>query len=138
MTLLGRRTRVPEDPRRLRELLDRACELAVDHRLGSVVVGIAGPEGDLLFPDLLSYLQSALRVEDAVFRLTRERAVLFLADVNRAQVETILARLRAEFADRFPTSQGPEVSLGFYELPAGSDPVTLKQVLPSLFEGASG
>jgi len=134
MTLLGRRPRAPEDPRRLRELLDRACELAVDHQLGSVVVGMAGPDGYLLFPDLLAYVQGALRVEDAVFRLTRERAVLFLADVNRGQVESILSRLRGEFGDRFPATKAPEVSLGFYELPAGSEPVTLKQVLPSLFQ----
>lgn len=136
MTLLGRRVRAPEDPRRLRELLDRACELAVDHELGSVVVGMAGREGDLLFPDLLAYVQSALRVEDGVYRLTRERAVLFLADVCRAQVESIFARLRGEFAERFPSSKPPDVTFGFYELAAGCEPVTLKQVLPSLFQDA--
>ena len=72
------------DPLRLRELLGRAENLAARHALSSVVVGMAGLEGDLIFPEIVDYVESALRVDDAIFRLTRERAVLVLADVDRA------------------------------------------------------
>ena len=39
------------DPRRLRELMERAETLAREHGLRSVVVGLAGFEGDTLFPE---------------------------------------------------------------------------------------
>ena len=52
------------DPLRLRELLSRAESLASQHALSSVVVGMAGPEGDLIFPEVVDYLESALRVDD--------------------------------------------------------------------------
>ena len=80
MTLLRRTPLANDDPRRLRELLERCCDLANQHVLPSVVVGVAGAEGELLFPELIDYIESALRVEDAVFRMTRERAVLFVAE----------------------------------------------------------
>lgn len=123
-----------EDPRRLRVLLDRVVALAQEHGLDSVVVGVAGAEGDALVPDLIEYIQSALRVEDSVFRVTRERAVLFLADVRRPQVESILDRLRGEFAERFPVMKPPDIALGFYEIRAGlGETLSLKDVLPAVF-----
>ena len=73
------------DPRRLRSLMDRAFLLMREHQVGSVFIGIAGPEGDLLVPEFIAFLESALRVEDGVFVLTRERAVLLLTDVDLEQ-----------------------------------------------------
>ena len=63
-----------DDPRRLREILTRASDLASEHELTCVLVGLAGFEGDLLFPEVLNFVESALRVDDSVFRMTRERA----------------------------------------------------------------
>lgn len=128
-----RRSMRPEDPRRLRVLLDRGLELSQAHGLTTVVVGLAGQEGDLLLPELLDYIQSALRIEDSIHRITRERAVLFLADVSRTQVEAILDRLRVEFGERFPTTKGPDLSIACYEIRPGGDPPTLKEVLPAVF-----
>jgi len=71
-----------DDPRKLSAMIARVSELAETHAVSSVVVGVAAEEGDLLFPDYLAYLESALRVEDQIFRMTRERAVLYLADVT--------------------------------------------------------
>jgi hypothetical protein len=132
MGLLRRRPFSADDPRRLRELLDRCVALAAEHAVPSVVVGLAGDESDPLFPELVDFLASALRMEDTVFRLTRERAVLFLADVDRGQVESILERLRADFRERFPDVRSPRVELGYYEIAPGAQ-LALKEVLPAVF-----
>lgn len=132
MGLLQHRPLAPDDPRRLRELLDRCIALAAEHQVPSVVVGMAGDEGDSVFPELVDYVASALRMEDSIFRLTRERAVLFLTDVNRVQVESILERLRADFCDRFGSLRTPRVALGTYEIAPGEQ-LALKEVLPAVF-----
>ena len=75
-----------DDPRRLRDMLDRAHELVSTHDVSSVVVGLAGFEGDQDFPDLVDYVVSALRIDDSVLRLTNERAVVLLADTVRCAV----------------------------------------------------
>jgi hypothetical protein len=134
MTLLRRTPLASDDPRRLRELLERCCDLANQHTLPSVVVGIAGAEGELLFPELIDYIESALRVEDAVFRMTRERAVLFVADVDRNRALEILERLLSDFRERFPTARVPSVSLGFFEVAPGAERPALKEVLPAVFD----
>ena len=67
------------DPRHLRALFERASLLSRQHGLPSVFVGVAGVEGDLLVRDFLDFVEAELRVEDVVFRLLRERAVLWLA-----------------------------------------------------------
>ena len=72
-------------------------------RLPSVIIGIAGPDGDLMFPELADFVESALRVEDSIFRVTRERAMLLLADVDRTRAGEILDRLLEDFRQRFPT-----------------------------------
>ncbi len=122
-----------EDPRRLRELLARSCELAEIHTLTSVVVGLAAREGDVLVPEVIDFVESALRVEDAIFRMTRERAVLFLTDVDREEAERILERILSDFHDRFPAITGPQIELGFFEVGPVSRSVGLKEVLPTLF-----
>lgn len=121
------------DPRRLRGMLARASELSSEQGVGSVFVGIAAPEGDLLAPEFIDFVESALRVEDRLFRIMRERAVLLLTDVDRSGAERVLARLREDFAARFSRPEPFEASLHFCEVPAGTPFVTAKGVLPALF-----
>jgi hypothetical protein len=122
-----------DDPRKLRDLLGKAASLASDYTLHSVVVGIAGREGDLLFPEIIDFFESMLRVDDSIFRMTRERAVLLLADVDRARAEEIVERLMNGFRERFATAVDPEISLGFFEVTPDERDVTVKHVLLALF-----
>ena len=123
-----------DDPRRLRGLLERACSLAREHAVPSVMLGLAGREGDRAFPEFIAYLQSALRVEDAIFRMTRERAVVHLADLDRARAEEVFARLLTEFNDEFPSSVPPEFDVRFYEVkPGSSTGVRVKDLLTEIF-----
>ena len=120
------------DPRYLRVMMERANEMSRSHGIRSVFVGIAGEEGDLLAPEFIEFVESALRIEDDVFRLLRERAVVVLSDVNRAQAESILSRLRTDFAARFAPSAQFEIGLGFVQLNPGAV-ATAKEILPELF-----
>ena len=121
------------DPRRLRELFARTGALACEHAIPSVVVGLAGREGDMLVPELLRYIESALRMEDAIFRLTRERAVLFVSDVDRVKAERIVERLIQGFQARFPTAEPLDLGLGYHEVEPGAGEVSAKEILPSIF-----
>lgn len=122
-----------DDPRRLREILDRALDLAERHALTSVLVGIAGHEGDPLFPEIVAYVESGLRMDDKVFRMTRERAVLLLTDVDAERAEAIVRRLLVEFCNHFPAAEEPEVGVASFAVEPGALELTLKQVLPRLF-----
>jgi hypothetical protein len=121
------------DPRHLRAMIDRAGDLAREHAVTSVFVGIAGREGDLVAPEFIEFVESALRMEDAVFRMLRERAVLLLTDVDRARAEAILGRLRDDFAAQFAPSAGLDIGLGFYELGPGANGALAKEILPAIF-----
>lgn len=123
------------DPRYLRALFDRANALAEGHGIGSVFVGIAGREGDALARDFIDFVEAELRVEDHVFRLLRERAVLLLADVDEAAARSIVERLRRDFASRFPAIRGFEIGLVTHALVPGGN-ANAKDILPGLFEGA--
>ena len=122
-----------DDPRRLREMLGKAVDLASDHALHCVVVGLAGREGDLLFPEVIDFVESALRVDDAIFRMTRERVVLFLADVDRERAGEIVDRLLHGFRERFAPTVDASVDLGYFEISPGAIGVTIKDVLPAVF-----
>lgn len=122
-----------DDPRKLSAMIARVSELAEAHAVSSVVVGVAAEEGDLLFPDYLAYLQSALRVEDQIFRMTRERAVLYLADVDATGAAEVLVRIFAEFCEEFPTSEAPEFAQRMLEIQPGVGPLSVKEVLNSVF-----
>lgn len=122
-----------DDPRKLRDLLGRAASLASEHALESVVVGVAASEDDLVFPEVVDFVESALRVDDAVFRMTRDRAVIFLADVSRKNAESIVDRLLADFRSHTCVNQLPGLTLGFYEVPRGTRALSVKDVLPELF-----
>jgi hypothetical protein len=122
-----------DDPRKLTAMLARVSELAETHAVSSVVVGVAADEGDLLFPDYLAYLESALRVEDQIFRMTRERAVLYLSDVDATGAAEVLVRIFAEFCEEFPTSEAPEFAQRMLEIHPGLGALTVKEVLTSVF-----
>ena len=122
-----------DDPRKLRSLLDKVVNLADDHSLTSVVVGMSGPDGDLIFPELVDFVGSALRIDDAIFRMTRNRAVLFLADADRERAEDIMLRVVAAFAEQFAITENPPVVISYFEVAPGSPDMTLKAILPRLF-----
>jgi len=122
-----------DDPRKLRDLLDKAGSLVSEYSLPSVVVGIAGREDDLLFPEIIDFFESMLRVDDSIFRMTRERAVLLLADVDRARAEEIVARLLSGFQERFAMAVDPEVRFGFFEVTPDQQDLSVKHVLLALF-----
>jgi len=122
-----------DDPRKLRALLDKVVNLAGDHSLTSVVVGMSGSEGDLVFPEVVDFVGSALRMDDAIFRMTRERAVLFLADADRARAQEIVERVMEAFAEQFATSESPDVGISYFEVAPGKQDLTLKNILPLLF-----
>ncbi len=126
-----------DDPRKLRELLSRTQHTADEHGVTCVVVGMAGAEGDLLFPELVAFVESTLRIEDAIFRMTRERVVLFLADIDIKQSEAVLERIFSDFAQDFPSSSMPPVDLAYYEIePERPKEAMVKDVLPLLFTQA--
>jgi hypothetical protein len=122
-----------DDPRRLRDLLLKISGLAREHSLRSVVVGMAGVEGDRLYPEVIDYVESTLRMDDSIVRLTRERSVLFLTDVDREGAEDIMARVLIEFHNEYPSMSTPSISLGYFEIGPESVDKTLKEVLPTLF-----
>jgi GGDEF domain-containing protein len=122
-----------DDPRRLRELLSRAQGLATEHELSSVLVGVAGFEGDVMFPEVVNFVESALRVDDSVFRMTKERAVLLLTDVDAAGARSIVERMLDSFREHFPAAVEPSVACGYVEISADAPHATAKEVLPKLF-----
>jgi hypothetical protein len=122
-----------DHPNRLRELLSRACGLASEHDLSSVLVGLGGFEGDLLFPEVVNFVESELRVDDSVFRMTRERAVLLLTDVDAGQAQGVVERLLESFRENFPSAAEPSVACGYFEISGDVTHVTAKEVLPKLF-----
>jgi GGDEF domain-containing protein len=94
---------------------------------------MSGLESDLLFPEVVEFVGSALRVEDTIFRMTRNRAVFFLADADEAQAAEIMERVINGFHQRFATNQNSAVSLKYFEVTPDAKDVTVKQVLPALF-----
>lgn len=114
-------------------MLERTAVLAAEHRVASVVVGFTAREGDRLFPDFIAYVESELRVEDCVFRMTRDRAVLLLSDVGLEQARGVVERLVAGFQRDFPALEAPAVRARYFPVPAGVRELTVKQVLPAVF-----
>jgi len=122
-----------DDPRRLRELMARAEGLAREHGLRSVLIGLAGGDGDPEFPEIVHYIESALRMDDQLFRLTRDRVVLLLTDVDVDGARSIVERLLAEYRERYPSLSKPRVGVGSFEVGPDCDDASIKQVLPGLF-----
>ncbi len=123
-----------DDPRKLTAMIARVGDLAESHDVGSVVVGLAAEQGDGRFPEYVDFLQGSLRVEDAIFRMTRERAVIHLADCTQAQAEKILARLEGQFTSEFPSLSQLEFVLNTFEVKAGAERPRVKDVLTEIFK----
>ena len=124
--------RLTDDPRQLRTLVARASGVAQDHQLTSVMIGLTAPVGDPLFPDFVDFLQSALRIEGGIFRMTRERAVIYLADVDSAQAEKVLERLIADFTAQYPSFSGSVPQSRCFEVKPGEQ-AQVKDVLKEVF-----
>jgi len=122
-----------DDPRKLRALLDKVVNLADDHSLTSVLVGLSGSEGDLIFPEVVDFVGSALRMDDAIFRMTRNRAVLFLADADGERAQEIVERVMGDFAAQFAASEDPQIGISYFEVAPGKEGLNLKTILPLLF-----
>ncbi len=123
-----------DDPRKLRVLIERAADHARAHEVSSVLVGLAAPEGDLGFPGFVEFLRSALRVEDSIFHMTRERVVVHLADVDARGAREVLTRILADYSDEFPSSERPEFEIRVYDVsPTQADDLTVKSVLKVVF-----
>jgi len=127
-----------DDPRKLRDLISKARGLATDYDLTSVIVGVSGDEGDLLFPEMVDFVASALRMDDAIFRMTRERAVFLLADADCKRAETIIERLLLDFREKFTPAHEQSVNLAYFEVTPKMTSLTVRDVLPSLFTPGSG
>lgn len=129
--------RMPEstidDPRKLSALLARIADLAEVHSVSSVVVGIACETGDLLFPEFVEFLRSALRVEDGIYRMTRERAVVHLADLDMDSGRSVFNRLLDEFLEEFPAAKEPSFEINSYPVEAGGEKLQNKQLLREIF-----
>ena len=122
-----------DDPRKLAAMIARVSDLAANHAVCSVVVGVAAEEGDLFFPDYIDYLISALRVEDQIFRMTRERVLLYLSDVDATCAAEVLVRIYSEFCQEFPAAEHPEFEQRMLEVQPGVGPLSVKDVLTSVF-----
>jgi hypothetical protein len=125
-----------DDPRKLRDLVTRARSLASEYDLNSVIVGVSGAEGDLLFPEVVEFVASALRMDDAIFRMTRERAVVFLADADRDRARSIIERLLIDFREKFTPAHEQPINLAYFEVTPKIHSLTVRDVLPSLFPPA--
>jgi hypothetical protein len=122
-----------DDPRKLNALVSRVSSLATEYSVPSVLVGLVADESDTTFPEYIHYLQSALRVEDGIFRMTRERAVIHLADVDREKAVQVLERLAQAFSDEFPSLSRPNYRIQFYEAKADTAELRVKDILTRIF-----
>jgi hypothetical protein len=123
-----------DDPRKLREMIQKASSLAAHYDLTSVMVGASGVAGDRLFSEMVDYIGSALRVDDVICRLTRERAVFLLADANQERAAEIIERLMNGFRSHFTPARDPHVDLAFFEVTPDRPALTVRDVLPALFD----
>jgi len=126
-----------DDPRKLRTLVERAGALATQHDVPSLMIGLIAESGDQRFPDFVDFLQSSLRVEDGLFRMTRDRIVVHLADVDSEQGMAVLERLLARFHEEFPQISDASFTSYCVAVRPGEGEPTVKDVLPTLFGAKS-
>jgi GGDEF domain-containing protein len=122
-----------DDPRKFSSLIARVAELAQTHNLNSVIVGMSCETGDPLFPEFVEFLRSALRVEDGIYRMTRERAVIHLADLDMDGGQSVFNRLLDEFIEEFPAAKEPSFAINFLLIEAGVENLQSKKVLTEIF-----
>jgi hypothetical protein len=65
--------------------------------------------------------------------MTRERAVVHLADVDPKRAQEVLERLAASFCDEFPSMRQPTFQLRMLEIKPGGADVRVKDVLTHIF-----
>ena len=122
-------------------LADRAAVKALGEKSESELGGVdilvnnAGITKDGLFVRMSDEdWDAVLEVNlTSVFRLTRERVVLLLTDVDAEKASGIVHRLLGEFRENFPSANEPAVGLGFFEVAPGVVDLSVKNVLPNLF-----
>lgn len=124
---------VSDDLQKLREILGRATNLALGHGLSCALVGASVPEGQPEFPEVVDFFESELRVEDAIFRLTRERVVLFVADCDAKDAQDIMKRILLGYCERYSRLHLPNVTLRYLEVGPATGVLTVKDVLRALF-----
>jgi len=130
-TMSGQRTN--DDPLKLIALLARVSELAQEHSVSSVMAGLRSDVGNFEFPEFIDFLESALRVEDAIFRMTRERVVVHMADIDEAGASTVLERIMRDFRDEFPAVEPLAMEIRFFQVLSGDEEIRAKVLLPALF-----
>ncbi len=126
-----------DDPRKLRALFARASGLAGAHDVPSVMAGLTADPSDRCFVDFVDFLESALRVEDGIFRMTRDRVVLHLADVELKQAAEVVERLLGRFQDEFPQFTETKFQSRYAQIRPGEEEPTIKEILPTLFVAKS-
>ena len=72
-------------------------------------------------------------VPDQIYRMTRERAVLYLSDVDATCAAEVLVRIFGQFCDEFPSSEQPEFEQRMLEVTPGIGPLSVKDVLTGVF-----
>jgi GGDEF domain-containing protein len=65
--------------------------------------------------------------------MTRERAVLLLADVDQERAQQILQRILEDFREHFPSAAPLAVAIGYFEISETSTDAAAKDVLPRVF-----
>jgi len=124
---------VSDDLQKLREILGRAMVIVLEHGLPSVMVGASVPEGQPEFPEVVDFIESELRVEDAIFRLTRERVVLFIADCDARGAQDVMKRILIGYCERSSRLHCPSVTLSYFEVGPRTGALTVRDVLRALF-----
>jgi GGDEF domain-containing protein len=122
-----------DDPLKLIALLARVSELAHRHSVNSVMTGLRSELGDAEFPEFIDFLESTLRVEDSIFRMTRERVVVHIADVDEAGATEVLERLLSDFQSEFASVEPLAMDVRMFPVPAGTEEIRAKVLLPALF-----
>jgi hypothetical protein len=122
-----------DDPRKLTALIARVADLAEKHHVGSVMLGLVTEEGDSTFPEFADFLQAALRVEDGIFRMTRERVLLHLADLDVQRARVVFGRILDDFHDEFPTTSESVFDVHYFEVKPGTKELRSKDVLTEIF-----
>ena len=65
--------------------------------------------------------------------MTRERAVIHLADLDMDGGQSVFNRLLDEFMEEFPATEEPSFEINFFLVAAGDDKLQNKQVLTEIF-----